>query len=69
MVGLIELKHDGREALGIREIQNYYNPYVPMSKMAAILNCFKNHISSQTVSQFEPKLDGRHRGDMEIQKS
>ena len=26
-----------------------------------------NHISSQTVSQIEPKFDGRHWGDMEIQ--
>ena len=26
-----------------------------------------NHISSQTVTQIEPKSDGRHRGDMEIQ--
>ena len=26
-----------------------------------------NHISSQTVSQIEPELDGRHQGNMEIQ--
>ena len=26
-----------------------------------------NHISPKTVSQVEPKLDGRHQGDMEIQ--
>ena len=26
-----------------------------------------NHISSQTVSQTEPKFDGRHQGDKEIQ--
>ena len=44
------------------------NRSVPISKMAAMASWnSSNHISSQTVSQIELKLDGRHQDDMEIQ--
>ena len=62
---LIEFKHDGRH-WGVMVIQNFLNPSVPMSKIAAILKFFDPHLLPN-ISQIEPKLDGRHRGDIEIQ--
>ena len=36
--------------------------------MVAILNS-SNHIFPNMIAQIEPKLDGRHRGDMEIRNA